>query len=142
MSSCLDYCNSLLYVIIDSDLMKLQHIQNRFSRLVTKSPLCTRSLPPLHSLHCLQIRFRILLRITLFWFCNPSLKKQPVYLHSMLAASLPPHSLRSNKIYQSVDSWVKTNTGARAFHSCVLSLWNNLPLSVHSAISVATFRNI
>ena len=31
---------------------------------------------------------------------------------------------------------VKTNTGARAFHSCAPSLWNNLSLSVCSAISV------
>ena len=35
---------------------------------------------------------------------------------------------------------VKTNTGARAFHSCAPSLWNNLPLSVRSAITVATFK--
>ena len=31
---------------------------------------------------------------------------------------------------------IRTNTGARAFSSCAPSLWNNLPLSVHSA----TFR--
>ena len=31
-------------------------------------------------------------------------------------------------------------TQARAFHSCAPPLWNNLPLSVHSAISVATFK--
>ena len=35
---------------------------------------------------------------------------------------------------------VKTNTGARAFHSCATYLWNNLPMSVRSASSVATFK--
>ena len=35
---------------------------------------------------------------------------------------------------------VKTNTDARAFHSCAPSLWNNLPLSVRLAIAVATFK--
>ena len=35
---------------------------------------------------------------------------------------------------------IETNTGARAFSSCTPCLWNNLPLSVRSATSVATFR--
>ena len=48
--------------------------------------------------------------------------------------------LRSNKDNSLSVSRVKTNTGQRAFHSCAPSLWNNLPLSVRSAISVATFK--
>ena len=35
---------------------------------------------------------------------------------------------------------VKTNAGERAFNSCNPSPWNNLPLSVRPATSVATFR--
>ena len=66
--------------------------------------------------------------------------KTPVYLHSMLAASLPSHSLRSSKGISLSVHRVKTNTGARAFHSCAPSLRHNLPLSVRSAISVATFK--
>ena len=60
----------------------------------------------------------------------------------MLATSIPSHSLRSNNDNSLSVPRVKTNTGARAFHSCAPSLWNNLPLSVHSASSVATFKNI
>ena len=56
--------------------------------------------------------------------------KQPVYLHSMLAASIPSRSLRSINDHILSVHRVKTNTGARAFHSCAPSLWNNLPLSV------------
>ena len=67
-------------------------------------------------------------------------EKQPVYLHSMLAASIPSHSLRSNNDNSLSVPRVKTNTGARAFHSCAPSLWNNLPLSVRSTSSVATFK--
>ena len=67
-------------------------------------------------------------------------EKQPAYLHSMLAASIPSRSLRSNNDNSLPVPRVKTNTGARAFHSCALSLWNNLPLSVRSGISVATFK--
>ena len=67
-------------------------------------------------------------------------EKQPVYLHSMLATSLPSRSLRSSNDNSLSVSRVKSNTGARAVHSCAPSLWNNLPLFVRSASSVATFK--
>ena len=51
-----------------------------------------------------------------------------------------PRSLRlSNDNSLSVPR-IKTNAGARAFHSCAPSLWNNLLLSFRSAISVVTFK--
>ena len=58
----------------------------------------------------------------------------------MLATSIPSPSLRSNNDSSLSVPRVKTKTGARAFHSCAPSLWNNLPLSVRSASSVATFK--
>ena len=83
--------------------------------------------------------FRILFKINLLTY-KTLREKQPVYLHSMLAASIPSRSLRSNNDNSLSVPRVKTNTGARAFHSCAPSLWNNLPLSVCSASSVATFK--
>ena len=86
------------------------------------------------------LRFTILFKINLLSYKTLH-EKQPVYLHSMLATSLPSHSLRSNKDNSLVSpKSSRPNTGARAFHSCAPSLWNNLPLSVHSAIAVATFK--
>ena len=73
-------------------------------------------------------------------FFHPCMKKQPVYLHAMLAASIPSRSLRSNKGNSLSVPRDKTNTDAKAFYSCAPSLWINLPLSVHSANSVATFK--
>ena len=139
MSSRLDYCNSLLYGIADIDLTWLQRVQNQLARLVTKSPPFTRSIPLRRSLHRLPVRFRILFQINLLTF-KTLLEKQHVYLHSMLAASIPSRSLRSNNDNSLSVHRVKTNTDARAFHSCDPSLWKNLPLSVRSASSVATFK--
>ena len=139
VSSHLDYCNSLLYGIADIYLTRLQRVQNQLARLVTKSPPFTRSLPLLCSLHWLPVRFRILFKINLL-ICKTLREKQPVYLHSMLATQLPFHSLRSNSNNSLSVPMVKANTGTRTFHSCAPSFWNNLPLSVRSAISVATFR--
>ena len=139
VSSRLDYCNSLLYGIADIDLSRLQRVQNQLARMVTKSPPFTRSIPLLRSLHWLPVRFRILFKIKLLTY-KTMREKQSVYLHSMLAASIPSRSLRSNNDNSLSVPRVKTNTGARAFHSCAPSLWNNFPLSVRSASSVATFK--
>ena len=140
VSSRLDCCNSLLYGITDTDLTKLQYIQNRLARFVTKSPPFTRSVPLLRSLNWLPVKFRILFKIS--WLTYKMLHgKQPVYLHCMLGRSLPSHSLRSSKGIGLSLPRVKTNTGARAFQSCTPSLWNKPPLCVGSAISVAAFKN-
>ena len=105
-----------------------------------KSPLpFTRNLPLLRSLHWLPVWFRILFKVNLLTYKTLH-EKQPVYLHFMLATSLPSRSLRSNYDNCLSVPRVKTITGARAFHSCGPSLWNNLPLSVRSAISVATLK--
>ena len=83
--------------------------------------------------------FRILFKINLLTF-KTLREKQPVYLHSIPAAWIPSRSLKSNNDNSVSVPRVKTNAGARAFHSCAPCLWNNLPLSVGSAISVATFN--
>ena len=116
MYSCLDYWNSTLYGIIDTDLRQLQHVQNRLACLVTKSLPSTCGVPLLHSLQWLPVRFRILFKINLLTY-KTLREKQPVYLHSMLAASLPNHSLKSNNDNGVSVPRVKTNTGARALHS-------------------------
>ena len=139
VSSRLDYCNSLLYGIDDIDLTRLQRVQNQLTRLVTKSPPFTHSFPLLRSHHWMPVRFRILFKINLLTY-KTLREKQPVYLHSMLAASIPSRSLRSNNNNSLSVPRVKTNTGARAFHACALSLWNNFPLSVPSASSAAIFK--
>ena len=125
--------------IADTDVTKLQRVQNRLACIVTKSPPFTRSLPLLRSHHWSPVRFRILFKIKLLTY-KTLREKQPVYLHSMLAASLPSHLLRSNRGISMSVPRVKTNSGARAFHCCAPSLWNSLLLSVRSAISVAAFK--
>ena len=88
---------------------------------MNKSPSFTRSLPLLRSPHWLLVKCRILFKISLLT-CKTLHEKQPVYLHSMLVASLPSHSLRSNKGITLSVPRVKTNTGTRAFHSRAPSL--------------------
>ena len=139
VSSRLDYCNSVLSGIAETEITKLQRSLNRLARVVTKSPSFTRSVPLLRSLHCLPVKYRVHYKICLLTY-KALHEEQPVYLHSLIVTSPPSRSLRSNRGITLLVPRIKTNTGARAFSSCAPSLWNNLPLSVRSATSVATFR--
>ena len=97
VSSRLIYCNSRLYGIADSDLIKLQQIQNRLAHLVTRSPPFTRSVPLRRSLHWLPARFKILFKVSLLTYKTLH-EKHPAYLHSIFAAWLPSCSLTSKEL--------------------------------------------
>ena len=70
VSSRLDYCNSLLYGISNSNLDKLQRIQNSLARVVTYNKptnnfQASSTSQLLHNLHWLPIRSRIEFKIAL-----------------------------------------------------------------------------
>ena len=139
VSSRFDYCNSLLSGIAETDRTKLQRILNGLAHVVTKSPPFTHSVPLLRSLQWLPVKYRVYFKICFLTY-KALHEEQPVYLRSLIAIPLPSRSLRSNRGITLAVPRIKTNTGARAFSSCAPSFWNNLPLSVRSATSVATFR--
>ena len=61
----LDYCNSLFYGIADSDsqLRRLQSVQNAAARLITGTRRTEHIRPVLQSLHWLPVRQRILFQV-------------------------------------------------------------------------------
>ena len=85
-----------------------------------------------------RIEYRVHFKICLLTY-KALHGEQPGYFCSLIATSLPSRSLRSNRGITLSVPRISTNTGARAFISCT-PLWNNLPLSVRSATSVASFR--
>ena len=93
---------------------KLQRVQNWLACVVTKSPPFTSSVALLRSLHWLPVKFRIQFKISLLTYKTLH-EKQPIYLHSMLAPSLPSHSVRLSKGISLSVPRVKTNLGARVF---------------------------
>ena len=113
VSSRLDYCNSLFSGIAETDLTKLQRTLNRLACVVTKSPPFTRSVPLLCSLLWLPVKYRVHFKI-----CVLTCKAlHDVYLRSLIATSLPSHSLRSNRGITLPVPRIKINTGARVFSS-------------------------
>ena len=64
----LDYCNSILYGLPSSELIKLQRVQNAAARLVTSTPRYCHITPILYELHCLPVKFRINFKLLLITF--------------------------------------------------------------------------
>ena len=139
VSSRLDYCNSLLHNIAIKDITKLQRVQNCLTRVVTRSPRFSRSVPLQKSLHWLPVRYRIIFKICTITYQALS-TKQPAYLHSMLTPARQPRQLRSSGSGLLSAPRVKTNAGTRAFSVAAPTLWNSLPDSVKSARNIASFR--
>ena len=59
ITSKLDYCNGLLYGLPDSQIVKLQRVQNTCARLICNLPKFAHVTPLLTELHWLPIRQRI-----------------------------------------------------------------------------------
>ena len=139
VTSRLDYCNSLLFGVAGREIGHLQRVQNCLARIVTKSPPRTHSAPLLQKLHWLPVNFRIQFKINLLTFKTLT-TSQPAYLHDMLSFSTSRRSERLSRGRLLSVPRIKSKIGARAFSSCAPHLWNSLPLSVHSASSVASFK--
>ena len=63
ISSCLDYCNGILYNLPDTKIGRLQRVQNQAAHILTRSPRREHITPVLKQLHWLKVRERIKYKI-------------------------------------------------------------------------------
>ena len=96
VSSRLDYCNSLLFEISETDLTNLQRILNYLACVVTKPPPFTRSVSLLRSLHWLPGKYRFHSKMCFLTY-KALHGGQPVYHCTLIATSLPSRSPRSSR---------------------------------------------
>lgn len=138
----LDYCNVILYGISQTELSKLQRIQNMCAKLVLNRSKFESSKQALFDLHWLPIRARINFKILVYMY-NCSVGKAPTYLIDLLTPQTPKRELRSSKSSDGcfIVPFNKNKTFAdRSFRTIGPKLWNNLPIDIRRSPSVDIFK--
>jgi len=137
----LDYCNSVLNGITNTNISKLQRVQNKLARVVCKAPYQSSASCLLHKLHWLPISQRIEYKIASITY-RARLYQEPKYIYELLTNYQPVRTLRSsNRYLLVVPSHVKTVTASRAYCVAAPKLWNTLPSFITSAESFYVFKS-
>ena len=141
IGSKLDYCNSVLFNVteFEKDISKLQGVQNRLPRVVTKSPRFCHITPLLKSLHWLPVLYRIKFKLCSLTYQALN-SVQPVYIRNMLQPSRKVRTLCSSDLDQLNVPRVRTAVGNRAFSVAAPRLWNDFPLEIRFAKTQISFR--
>jgi len=139
----LDYCNSLLYGIADSQLRQLQSVQNAAARLITGTRRTEHITPVLQSLHWLLVRQRILCKLAvLVYKCLNG--RAPAYLADDCRLICHRRAgLRSSSDLTKLDvPLTRTTFGNRLFAVNGPRVWNSLPASIcNPMLSLTLFSN-
>ena len=125
----LDQCNSLLYALPESQIVKLQRIQYSAARLVLLSRKYDHITSVLHELHWPPVTYRIINNILLLTYkCLHGMG--PIYLQELLKEYKHVRNLRSSVQLRLITSITSTQYGYRSFSAAASELWNDLPLHV------------
>jgi hypothetical protein len=140
ITSRIDYCNSILYNLPESETKKLQRIQNVAARVVLSKKGDFSATKALKSLHWLPIRQRISFKILLLVFKTIH-NQAPIYLKELINVKTITRSLRSSShLMLQVPKYNFTKYGDRAFSVAGPKLWNSLPNHIKSSETVDCFK--
>jgi len=135
----IDYCNSLLFNLPDSSIIRLQRVQNSLARVVCNTTKRqSHSINLLRALHWLPISERIKYKIAVLTF-KVLQYKQPSYLADLVSFYKPPRSLRSSDSLLLNVPDIRTAMGRRSFTFSAPTTWNALPLHIRSCTTISTF---
>ncbi len=129
----LDYCNALLAGLPACTIKPLQLIQNAAARVVFNEPKKAHVTPLFIRLHWLPIAARIKFKVLMFAY-KTTTGTAPIYLNLLVQTYSPSRSLRSASERRLVPSQRGTKSLSRTFSWTVPSWWNDLPISIRTAI--------
>ena len=140
VTSRLDYGKSLLTGIPDSQLQRLQKVQNSATRIITFTKRSQHITPVLMDLHWLPIRYRIQHKVLTHAYKAVN-NTAPVYICDLVKSYTPARSLRSQDLnLLQVPRTRSVTYGDRRFGTMAPTLWNELPQHIRTAGSVSVFK--
>ena len=141
VTSRLDYCNSLLYGLPDTQLDRLQRIQNIACRIVCLVPKKAHITRHLKDQHWLPIKQRIIFKVLLLTYraYNGS---APGYMCDLISRKEQTQwSLRrDNKLELKAPVTRLKTYGDRCFEFAAAKEWNALPLHVKKSETLESFK--
>ena len=135
------YCSSVWINTSQSNIAKLQAVQNFACRIVIGSKECDHVTPILRQLKWLPVKQHMYYRDSIMAFkCMNGLV--PGYLSDQFTkrSSISTRKTRNSQI--SNIPLFKTATGQRTFYYRMVSLWNALPQNIKLSQSLAHFKNL
>ena len=139
ISSRLDFCNSLMYNLSQTEVSRLQRLQNTAARIVTLSKKFNHKTPVLKLLHWLPVKFRSIFKTLLLVFhCLHG--SAPEYNSILFKRYNPRRQLRSSDSSLLVVPKTRTLWGDRSFAHAGSILWNQLPQPLKDVSTVNSFK--
>ena len=140
ISSRLDFCNSILYNLPQTEVYRLQKLQNTAARIVTLTRKINHITPVLKSLHWLPVEYRSKFKILLLVFhCLRG--SAPEYNSALFKHYNPGRHLRSSNSSLLVVPKTNTSWGDRSFAHAGSTLWNELPQPLKDVSTVNSFKS-
>ena len=132
ISSRLDYCNSLLYNVNKTSIIKYQKVQNAAARLIARRRKRDSVSDVLIDLHWLRVDARIIFKLIVFVYkCFDNMAPQCIC--ELLTVRNAESRLLVYKNYQ-------TTFGRSSFSYIAPKLWNNLPNYIRLSHSLLSFK--
>ena len=137
----LDACNSLIFGLQDSDISKLQRVQNTAARLVLRASHCNHVIPLLESLHWLLVKHRAIYKILLLTYKALHCLSL-VFISDLLHVHVPSRTLQSSSECRLEVPRTHTKTyGDRTFAFAAANMWNKLPNNIRQASFISMFKS-
>ena len=132
--------NSTLFGLPNSQISRLQRIQNSAARLVSRSRNSSHITPILKRLHWVPVRERLEYKILSLVY-KLKTNQAPTYMSEMMQNHIPTRAgLRSGNDHRFSEVRSRRSWGERSFSVAAPRLWNSLPTSIKSSSNFTSFH--
>ena len=131
----------MLHGVSQSNIDRLQRVQNALARVAVQAPSTISSMHICRELHWLPVNYRIISYKLSLLTWKALHTAEPSYLSELISHYAPTRTLRSaNTGLLALPTGVTSHFSSRCFSVSSPSVWNSLPAHVRSIDNLCTFK--